>query len=198
MVMKMNKRKLVRYRLFRKVTTIVECGNYFFEKVTTYLKVSSNISFIWSEPHFYTCVFTCWSPGTVFKFSLYHRELKSHWLCLFEVLLCSCVGRRRRSQMLPASGYNAVICKDPFIQKYGYKPVKYPIIETLAGISAEGCLCCLLSQADHTAPSAGRAPQETVWSQAECVQGSGNLFLSLSPHCEIDQRHNGVEHRHNQ
>lgn len=59
-----------------------------------------------------------------------------------------------------------------------------------SGISVDGCLCCLLSRAHHTAPSAGHAPQETDWSQAQCMGDSGNLFLSLSPHWEIDPRHN--------
>lgn len=57
-------------------------------------------------------------------------EIVPTGLCLF------------RKQVLPGSRNSVMICKKPVTQKYGHRRVKPPVIETQAGISAEGCLCC--------------------------------------------------------
>lgn len=81
-------------------------------------------------------------------------EIVPTGLCLF------------RKQVLPGSRNSVMICKKPVTQKYGHRRVKPPVIETQAGISAEGCLCCstklitlLRQQGRSPAGGGGRRPE---------------------------------------
>ena len=67
--------------------------------------------------------------------------------------------------------------EDPVIQKYGYKPVKAPIIAIPAGIRVEGVCPACSAKLIAVLRQYAASQQEIVWRRAECACGSRFLFL---------------------